>query len=169
MKKTVTTACGILLCLLLQMTIFHWWRIWGVKPDLVMVWTVLVGLLCGQPAGIAAGVIGGILVDIQVGRFLGLSTATGLLVGWLGGQVGKRAFRDHWFVPVGAVGFCTLVGEAFYLFLGNSFGMLWPLWQAIYLVVIPTAIYNMLVGVLIWPLAKKLLIDEPTYVVWGRG
>ena len=169
MKKTITTACGILLSLLLEMTIFHTWRIWGVKPDLVLTWTVLVGLLCGQPAGIAAGAVGGLLVDIQVGRFIGLSMATGLLVGWLGGQVGTRAFREHWFVPVGAVGFCTLVGEAFYLFLGNSFGLGWPLWQAIYQVVVPTALYNMLFAMAIWPLARKLFVDEPKYVVWGRG
>jgi rod shape-determining protein MreD len=169
MKKTIIAASGILLSLLLQTTAFHYLAIWGVKPDLLMIWIVLMGLLCGQPSGFAVGAVGGLLVDLLEGRFLGLSLSTGMLVGWLGGQIGKRAFREHWLVPVSAVGFCTLAGEAFYLFLGSSFGMAWPLWQAIYLVILPTAVYNMLLTLIIWPLARKLFFQEPEYVVWRRG
>ncbi len=169
MKKIVITAAGILVSLLFQMTGFHFLRVFGVKPDLLLIWVVLVGLLCGGSLSVAAGTVGGLLMDLLTGRFIGLSLATGMLVGWLAGQIANRAFSEHWLVPIGAVGFCTLAGEAFYLFLGTSFGMNWPIWQAVKLVILPTAAYNMFLTVIIWPLARKLFVDRPAYVVWRRG
>ena len=63
MKKTIIAASGILLSLLLQTTAFHYLAIWGVKPDLLMIWIVLMGLLCGQPSGFAVGAGGSLCLQ----------------------------------------------------------------------------------------------------------
>lgn len=141
--------------LLLQSTVLVHFRLFGVQPDLMLTLAVLLALLRGSEKGMLAGLFAGLLKDMVSGGIIGLDAIPMMVVGGLTGAMECRVFKDNPLVPVVVV-FCATVLEGILRFLIEaSLGWTVSMGVAIFGLVIPAAVYNSLVGLLIYGSVRK--------------
>ncbi len=71
MKRCITIGILIVICFLLQSTVFHYIELAGVVPNLLLIVTMSFGLMRGRREGLLVGFFSGLLVDIFFGSVLG--------------------------------------------------------------------------------------------------
>ena len=71
MKRCITSGIIIVICFLLQCTVFHYIELAGVVPNLLLIVTMSFGLMRGRREGLLVGFFSGLLIDIFFGSVLG--------------------------------------------------------------------------------------------------
>ena len=71
MKRKIITFIIIVICFLLECTIFHRLSFASIKPNLLIIVTSSFGFMRGKKEGMAVGFVSGLLVDIFWGSALG--------------------------------------------------------------------------------------------------
>ena len=71
MKRCITIGIIIVICFLLQCTVFHYIELAGVVPNLLLIVTMSFGLMRGRREGLLVGFFSGLLIDIYFGSVLG--------------------------------------------------------------------------------------------------
>lgn len=57
----------------LQSNFFSWFNIAGVKPNLFIILSLIVGIFIGKIYGASIGIIFGLLLDLFIGKALGIN------------------------------------------------------------------------------------------------
>lgn len=87
---TILLYFGVLLLLVpLQITLLEYINVWGVKPDLCLVATCLVGFLGGQVRGLGVGIGLGFVQDVFSAGGIGLNLITKSVAGVVSGTAAK--------------------------------------------------------------------------------
>lgn len=94
MKRKIITACIIILCFLLQSTVFSWLQFASIRPNLMLILTSAIGFMRGKKAGMAAGFSCGLLMDVFWGNLLGFYALIFTVIGYMNGSF-KRLFYDE--------------------------------------------------------------------------
>lgn len=141
MKHLLLLCAGTLL-VVLETTVAPFVAIRGVKPDLVLVLVVLVGMLSGWKDAALVGLFTGFIEDACSGQFLGLFMLTRTVVGIGAGLSYARVFQDRVIVPIALVFLGGVVGGGLHSFLLSSFGVPLPLSLATFRVVLVQALYS---------------------------
>ena len=71
MKKSIITIIILLTFLFfyfLQVNFFSWFNIAGVKPNLFIILTLVIGLFSGRGRGVTFGIIMGLCLDFFIGK-----------------------------------------------------------------------------------------------------
>ena len=71
MKRSITIGIIIVVCFLLQSTVFHFLELAGVVPNLLLIVTMSFGLMRGRREGRLVGFFSGLLIDKFFGSILG--------------------------------------------------------------------------------------------------
>ncbi len=172
MKGRIWRATLILLTfiisLILQTTILPLLKIEGVMPDLILVLVVFTALFSSAFTGGAVGFTAGLLQDLLIGRYVGLCAYSGLLVGWLVGELESRFYKENPLVPVILVLMATLVSELVY-YLGRGLCGSFPFsFSYAGRNMLLEAVYNMVLSVILYkPLLRLFLPAEEGSL--GRG
>jgi len=151
---------AIVAAVVLQSTVIPDIAIDWIKPDLILVITVLVGLLHGPIGGAAAGLFGGLLEDLFAGRFIGLFGLTRMLAGYLAGLVETRVYREPFLVPMATSFVATLVSETSLFLILKAFGAAPGFGRAFLHVIGPAAVYNAVVAPLLYRPLRRLKIEK---------
>jgi rod shape-determining protein MreD len=151
----------LLLCLL-QSTAASRFAVFGVKPDLVLLLIIVGALLYGPRAALVWAFIGGVGMDIFSGGPMGASSLA-LMAAALVASLGHRPLsRFNWVVPVGAALLGTLTYAVTYLGLlavldnGGWFARSVPFVDTVRAVVLPAAIYNTVLMLLLLPWLNRM-------------
>lgn len=154
--RTYLSVPILLLAALLQVTLMPHLAVAHVQPDLVLALTICWGLLYGATGGAIAGLAGGFALDLMSGAPFGMHTFVLTLIGSLAGLGVAMIPPDHWLLVPGAAVLCTIIQQGAYVSLLRMAG--WPLsWsQVLPEVVIPAALLNLLLTVLLYPLVGML-------------
>lgn len=64
MKRNIFIVITVLLCFILQSTVFRWLAFGGIAPNLLVIITATFGFMCGQKCGLWVGFFSGLLYDI---------------------------------------------------------------------------------------------------------
>lgn len=137
-------ALTVLVVILLQTAVFPFINLFGVGPDFALIFVVLLGFLGGAPLGLAAGLITGLFIDVWLGRLIGfhiLFKTVGAAVGFL---VGRQVYRENATAAFSLVAGATIVQELSMFVLLRSIGVGMPLYRALYYVILPGLLYNLL-------------------------
>ncbi len=132
--------------LLLQTTILEQVAIIGVKPDLVMLLTILNSFLLGTREGAFLGFAGGIIEDLFAGSYIGLNALSKMTAGYLAGAVGVRLNRENTPVAAGVTFVSAVAGLVVHYLLSLSLGIYIPVFYALFRVAFPTAFYTALLA-----------------------
>jgi len=100
----------LVLVVLLDWGLGAYLQIGRVRPDLLTVVTVAVGLLFGRRYGMAVGFALGVLQGLE-GRYLGAFAFSKTLVGYAGGAARRTLFVDSLLVGAAVVGVLSLVAD----------------------------------------------------------
>lgn len=92
--KRLVEALAIILCFLLQSTIFQHIAFAGIVPNLMIIITSIFGFMEGRSDGMVVGFICGLLTDIFYGSVLGLNALIYLLIGYANGAANRGFYPD---------------------------------------------------------------------------
>ncbi|MGA1864384.1 MAG: rod shape-determining protein MreD [bacterium] len=100
--------CLLIIILIIQSTRFDFWSIYGVKPDLVLLFLLLVSFREGSITGTVFGFIGGLAQDFFSNSLLGSGAFAKSLWGYLAGKSNQRLDTHSIVVQTGLL-FCISI------------------------------------------------------------
>lgn len=113
MKRFIIVIVEILLCFLLQTTIFQWFSLARVVPNLLLILTATAGLTKGRKEGLLTGFFCGLLIDLSYGSIVGLYAFIFMTIGYLNGFCHRIFVKENMTIPLILVG----LSDLFYFFL----------------------------------------------------
>jgi len=132
----------------------------GVQPDLILILTIAYAFVDGQAFGSAIGFFGGLLQDLTLSRNIGLNALSKTIVGYLAGSMERLIFIESIFLPLVAIFLATLVSQTLYAGLAFLLGFEVSFKAVFRNLIFPSAMYNSLISVFIYPLLLKLILYQ---------
>lgn len=155
-KRRAAIAAVILVCFILQSTVFQTLSIGSIVPNLLLIVTVAFGFMQGKKAGLWTGFFCGALKDVFYGNLLGFYALVYLCIGYAAGCCCKIFYDEEIRVPL----FLVAAGDLIYsgLVYATQFLMRGRIQVFYYLgrIMIPEMIYTVLVTVVFYKLLFKL-------------
>lgn len=93
-KRIIITALIIILCFLLECTLFEKIQLISVTPNLLIIVTSSFGFMRGKETGMFVGFFSGLLLDIFFGEMIGFYALIYMILGYCNGFF-KRLFYDE--------------------------------------------------------------------------
>ncbi|MCI8280427.1 MAG: rod shape-determining protein MreD [Lachnospiraceae bacterium] len=100
MRRKITVFLIIVICFLLQSTLFQAWSLASVSPNLLVVVTSAFGFMRGRKEGMWIGFFSGLLLDIFFGNVLGFYALVCMYIGYVNGFFRKRFFPEDIKLPI---------------------------------------------------------------------
>ena len=164
MKRKIITACFIIVCFLLQATVFSRLQFASIRPNLMIVLTSAFGFMRGRKTGMAVGVSCGLLMDVCWGGVLGFYTLIFTVIGYLNGSFKRLFFDEDIKLPLGLIAGSEL---AYGLIVYVCFCMMQGDFRFGYYlthVILPELVYTILVTILLYQIIlhvnRKLEAEE---------
>lgn len=164
MKRFLVSVLLIILCFLLQTTVFHGLDFGGIVPNLMIVLTASFGFMRGEKTGLLYGFFCGLLVDIFFANVLGLNAMIYMYIGYANGKFNRIFYPEEIKLPLALIFFSDLVyGFSYYVIL---FLLRMRFHFSFYFlnIILPEMVYTILTTLLLYPLIlwlnKKLEESE---------
>jgi len=154
-KKILFYLSFILLFLLLQTTLLQYVEVFGVKPNLLVVFIITVALLRGSEEGAAVGLFAGLAADMMFGGVLGFYALFGFYLGISVGIFNKRLFKENLLIAVFFTFVYSVAYESVIYIVNNIMNTDMGFLYAFTRIILPEAAYNSAAAVLIFPLAIR--------------
>lgn len=138
------------LAFLLETTVSGFLSIQGVHPNLLLGTVVSLGLLFGPEVGLLSGALAGLLLDVEFGRYVGLQLLTLALPGLLVGLAEQRVIKESLLLPLVAGLVASLLSQGLTVLIMAFFGWQAPVLTTLRTSVLPAAVYNAIVTLLIY-------------------
>lgn len=158
MKKFLSILVLVLAFLIiyfLQINFFNNLRIFNVKPNLLIIFIVVLGLFLGSKIGLAFGIFFGILLDIFLGKNLGTMAISLGIIGYLGGILNINFTKESRLTQIIIVFFSTIICESIFYFLIIIFLNVNIEIITFSKIVFIEAIYNVILTIIFYPLILK--------------
>lgn len=164
MKRKIITFVIIVVCFLLDCTIFTKLAFASIKPNLLLIVTCSLGLMRGRKKGMAVGLVSGFFVDLFWGGTIGYNMLIYAVIGYLNGTFRRMFFDEDVKLPIALIAVSDLIFGlvnyvCLYMLQGDfAFGT--------YLIhiILPEVVYTVLVTLVLYQIIlqihKKLEIEE---------
>lgn len=96
----VRIAVALALTVVAHLTLLSRLRIDGIRPDALLLFSVIAGLLMGPERGAIVGFFAGVLADLFIQTPMGLSALAYSLIAFGVGSVQAGILRTTWWIPV---------------------------------------------------------------------
>lgn len=163
-KRKGIEAVMVIVLFLLETTVFHYFEIASVKPNLLLILTASFGFMEGKREGMYVGVLSGFLLDICFGQYIGFYILFYTLVGYANGFFQKLYYDENIKLPLLLIGSSELVyGILIYVFqfmLQSDFHFLYYLGHLIIPEMLYTVILTLIVYQIILRINRKLVEEE---------
>lgn len=100
MKRCITIGFIIIICFILQSTLFHYLALAGVVPNLLLIVTMSFGLMRGRREGMLVGFFSGMLIDIFFGSVLGPYAFIYMTMGYINGFFHRIYYVEDVLLPM---------------------------------------------------------------------
>ncbi len=154
----------IIICFLLQTTVFKGLNFGGIVPNLLIILTASFGFMRGERTGLLYGFFCGLLIDIFFANVLGLNAMIYMYIGYTNGKFNRIFYPEEIKLPLALI----LVSDFAYglLYYVTLFLMRGRFDLGYYFmhVILPEVVYTILITLLLYPLIlwlnKKLEESE---------
>ena len=157
MLTVFISAIFIIICFLLQSTVFHSLSFGGIIPNLMIILTSSYGFMRGRKSGTLIGFFSGLLIDIFFSDVLGFYAILFMYIGYLNGVFKKMFYPENIKLPI----FLIVGSDFLYNILIYFFTFLLKgRFQFLYYfnnIIIPEMVYTIIVACILYPL---LLVTE---------
>ena len=151
MVRLIITLVELIVCFLLQTSLFSFLRISGVVPNCLLILVITVAYTRGQTRAIITGFFAGMLLDICFSETVGFCAILYMVVAFLAGYAHKIYFEQDYFVP----GALIFVGEFLYSFMYYMLFFLLrgklELHTYFIFTILPRMLYTVLAGLVLYP------------------
>ncbi|MCI8797090.1 MAG: rod shape-determining protein MreD [Dorea sp.] len=164
MKRKLVTFVIILICFLLEGSVFHQLSFAGIKPNLLIIVTSSFGFMRGKKEGMFVGVVSGIMADLFWGNSLGFHILLYTVIGYMNGTFQRMFYDDDIKLPIVLIGSSEfLYGLAMYTgiyMLRGDFAFFTHLVD----IILPELVYTILITLILYQIIllinKKLEAEE---------
>ena len=160
--RHIRNALLLILALLIQASWIHAIGIYGIRPDLVLLVLVYIGIQEGQVMGTLYGFGSGFLLDVYDPQAMGVNALSNTIVGFLVGTTRVQVVSEEWRVQ--ALIFCSasLIRDLIYFTCRNGTDIASTL-SAMVGIGLGTAVYTTAVGMLV-VLLPAIRFDKGIYL-----
>ena len=151
MRRAITVGLLILVCFLLQSSVFTQLDLGGITPNLLIVLTASFGFMRGEKEGMFIGFICGLLMDIFFAEYMGLYSLVYLNIGFFNGKFKKIFYPDDIKLPISLIIVSDLAyGLACYI----SFLLRGKFHFGYYFIhiLLPEVVYTIIITIALYPL-----------------
>lgn len=156
MKRKVTVAIIIIVCYLLQSTLFQTLAFASISPNLLIVVTSAFGFMRGQKEGIWTGLFCGLCMDIFFGSTLGFYALIYMYIGFFNGHFRKLFYPEDIKLPMLLISGSDLIYNLavyFFLFL---FRNKYEFGYYFINIIVPELVYTMLITIVLYMILLKI-------------
>lgn len=147
----------LLLIAVLQTTLFEYIEVLGVKPNLFLVYVLILSFFCSKKESLILGAVFGLTFDVLIGKFLGMNALMCSVSGFFTAHFCEKVLGNK---NVLIVFLFTVVISVFYELINHLFSFLIigdvDLIYAFKSVIFIECVYNGLMVFLLYPIIKKL-------------
>lgn len=142
----------ILICFLLQCTVFRFLAFGGIVPNLMIVLTASFGFMRGEKTGLMIGFFCGILVDIFFASVIGFYALLYMYIGYMNGKFATIFYPQDIKLPVALI-LCSdftygIICYVIMFLLRSRFDFVYYLLH----IILPEIVYTIVVTLLLYPL-----------------
>lgn len=160
MRRFIVSAALIILCFILQSTVFKGIAFGGIVPNLMIVLTASFGFMRGEKTGLIFGFFCGLLADIFFGEVIGLYAMIYMYIGYGNGKFNRIFYPEDIKLPLALILVSDFVyGLLCYLILFLMRGRFHLSYYFMH-IILPEMVYTILVTLILYPIVlwmnKKL-------------
>ena len=152
MKRFVVTTVLIVVCFLLQSTVFHALAFGGIVPNLLIVLTASFGFMRGEKTGLLIGFFCGLLVNVFFGDSIGFYSLLYMYIGYMNGKFSAVFYPEDIKLPIalilGSDCFYGLVCYVILFLLRSRFDFRYYFIH----IILPEIVYTVVVTIFLYPL-----------------
>lgn len=156
MLRKVSIAILIIVCFVLQSTVFRSLAFGGIVPNLMIILTASFGFMGGEKEGLFIGFFSGLLCDIFFGNVLGFYALIMMYIGFLNGKFNRIFYPEDIKLPLALI----IISDISYsmtcyvllFLLQGKFNF--PFYFIN--VILPEAVYTILVTCILYPIILKI-------------
>lgn len=156
MKRVIVTALFVLVCFLLQTSVFSLVELAGVTPNILLIFIASIAVMRGQKVGMWIGFFCGLLLDIFYGSFLGGYAFLYMAFGFVDGYFHRIYYSDDNVLPLLLIGANDLVyGLIMYVLAGllqSHFGILYYVKN----IILPELVYTVAVSLVLYQILLRV-------------
>lgn len=151
MVRWIVTLIELIVCFLLQTSLFSFLRISGVVPNCLLILVITVAYTRGQIPAMVTAFFSGMLLDLCFSDTVGFCAILYMVVAFLAGYAHKIYYKRDYFVP----GALLFAGEFLYSFLYYMMFFLLrgklELHTYFIYTILPRMLYTVLAGIALYP------------------
>lgn len=146
----------MILALFIHLTMLDHIKVFGARPDLILIAVVFFGLFSGPERGLEAGVLGGLLCDIFSLDFFGINALVLGIAGFVAGALSTAVFKESKKTQGLVVFFFTIFSMWLHFMLVSFLSRTFNLTFSEYFLrsVLPSSLYTAIVAI---PIFVKLI------------
>ena len=156
MKRKIIVILTVIICFLLQSTIFKFLSFASISPNLLIIVTSSFGFMRGKKEGMVIGFFSGLLIDIFYGSVIGLYALLYMYVGYTNGLFRKMFFPEDIKLPMLLIAVsdfsCSLIIYFLLFLFRGKFDILYYLLN----IMIPELVYTMVVTIFLYFIILKI-------------
>ena len=156
MRRKVTVAIIIIVCYLLQATLFQTLSFASISPNLLIVVTSAFGFMRGKKEGIWIGLFCGICMDIFYGGTIGFYALLYMYIGFFNGYFRKLYYPEDIKLPMLLIGGSDLLYNLAVYFFMFIFRSKFAFDYYLINIIIPELVYTMLVTIVLYMILLKI-------------
>lgn len=111
LKASLIIVILYLVIYFLQINIFSWVNVKGIKPNLFICLTLIIGLFAGEKLGVIFGLGFGLILDLLIGKTIGPSAICLGFIGLIGEYFDKNFSKDSLIAIIAMVITSTIIYE----------------------------------------------------------
>lgn len=160
MRRFLVSFLLIIICFVLQSTVFQRLSFGGIVPNLMIVLTASFGFMRGEKTGTMFGFFSGLLTDIFFGSVIGLYAMIYMYIGYANGKFNRSFYPEEIKLPLFLIFVsdlsCGMLCYIIFFLMRGRFHFTYYLLH----IILPEMVYTILVTLLFYPLVlginKKL-------------
>jgi len=161
-NRALPTVAALLVALVLQVAVAPYLAIGGIVPNFMLLVVVTLALVEGPSWGCVSGFVAGLMFDLIGTGPVGPMALVLSVVGYAAGTLSANLFAEGWLLPLTVLGVASLTVELAYGLVLALVGETSGWWDTFATVMLPSALYNVALGLLVYPvLARFLRRDRP--------
>ena len=109
MKRIIVITLTVVICFLLQTTVFQWFALANIVPNLLIIITASIGFMRGRNEALLTGLLCGLLVDCMYGDIIGLCGLCYMLIGYISGFANIIYLNNDYTMLIFVIGIADLL------------------------------------------------------------
>ncbi len=164
MKRKLITLVLILACFLVQTTVWNLLPLGAVKPNLLLILTVSMGLMRGKHTGLWVGFISGLIIDLFYGPLFGFNALVYMYIGYINGNFYKVFYDEDIKIPMVLVAVSGFAYNLIFYVIQFAFRQRFDFFTYLAYVILPEILYTVLATLILYKLFyvinRKLTANE---------